>query len=193
MRLSRACPSPVPGRRQPCPRKTRVAMPSLARSRSRAKTPSVPIRRVSRRVPFRRLHLRDTGSCHGRPQRSACRPETTSVCSTQHNGPGSASMNPSRPGRHDQSPPPRKPTPRATVNRPSPATICRRIRPLAHRTGQVATGKVRTLLNAGWPDSVAWSPNSQQLLVSTSKKTSRCYAIWRVPAGGGKPKLLHSC
>lgn len=58
---------------------------------------------------------------------------------------------------------------------------------------QVATGKVRELLNAGWPDSVSWSPNSQQLLVSTHVKARDCYAIWRVPAGSGKPELLRRC
>lgn len=58
---------------------------------------------------------------------------------------------------------------------------------------QIATGKVRKLLKVGWTPSVAWSPNSRQLLVSTNVKADRCYAIWRVPARGGKPKLLLRC
>lgn len=58
---------------------------------------------------------------------------------------------------------------------------------------QVATGNMRKLLTVRGAPSVAWSPNSQQLLVSTLAKAHHCYVTWRVPAGGGKPKLLHGC
>jgi WD40 repeat protein len=62
----------------------------------------------------------------------------------------------------------------------------------------VATKKVRTLLKLRGPygaSSVAWSPNSQQLLVvSRPSAHSSCPSgLWRVPIGGAKPLLVHAC
>ena len=62
----------------------------------------------------------------------------------------------------------------------------------------VTTGKVRTLLKLKLPygsSSVAWSPDSQQLLVSWRPPAhSSCPSgLWRVPLGGAKPQLVHGC
>jgi hypothetical protein len=58
----------------------------------------------------------------------------------------------------------------------------------------VATHNVRSLLKLHFGPSVAWSADSQQLLVRTQpKRDNRCASLWRVPAGGGKPQLLRSC
>jgi Tol biopolymer transport system component len=61
----------------------------------------------------------------------------------------------------------------------------------------VATKKVRTLLKLRGPfgpSSVAWSPDSQQLLVVSKPAHSSCpSALWRVPLNGGKPALVHTC
>ena len=62
----------------------------------------------------------------------------------------------------------------------------------------VATGKVRRLLQLRLPYSslsVAWSPNSRQLLVVWRPPThSSCPSgLWRVPIDGAKPRLVHGC
>ena len=62
----------------------------------------------------------------------------------------------------------------------------------------VATKKVRKLLKLQPPygsSSVAWSPNSRQLLVVWRPPAhSSCpSALWRVPIGGAKPRLVHGC
>jgi hypothetical protein len=58
----------------------------------------------------------------------------------------------------------------------------------------VATRKVRSLLKLHIGPSVAWSPDSQELLVRTQPRAAnQCASLWRVPAGGGKPQLLRSC
>jgi WD40 repeat protein len=62
----------------------------------------------------------------------------------------------------------------------------------------VATKKVRTLLKLRLPysaSSVAWSPNSQQLLVVWRPPAhSSCPSgLWRVPINGAKPHLVHGC
>lgn len=58
----------------------------------------------------------------------------------------------------------------------------------------VATGKLRTLLRLHFATTVAWSADSQELLVKTQpQRTNRCASLWRVPAGGGKPQLLRRC
>jgi len=62
----------------------------------------------------------------------------------------------------------------------------------------VATRKVRTLLQLKLPysaSSVAWSPNSQQLLVVWRPAPhSKCPSgLWRVPVSGAKPHLVHGC
>jgi WD40 repeat protein len=62
----------------------------------------------------------------------------------------------------------------------------------------VATGKVRTLLKLHSPyesSSVAWSPDSQQLLVIwRAPAHSGCpTGLWRVPIDGTKPHLVHGC
>jgi hypothetical protein len=58
----------------------------------------------------------------------------------------------------------------------------------------VASGKVRSLLKLHFAPSVAWSPDSGQLLVNTWPRAKGCRtSLWRVPAGGGKPRLLRHC
>jgi hypothetical protein len=60
----------------------------------------------------------------------------------------------------------------------------------------VGTGKVRKVLRLpfGSVPSVAWSSNSQELLVRTPPKHSGgCASLWRVPIGGDKPQLLRNC
>ena len=61
-----------------------------------------------------------------------------------------------------------------------------------------ATRKVRKLLKLRLPygsSSVAWSPNSQQLLVVWRPPTgSNCPSgLWRVPIDGTRPHLVHGC
>jgi WD40 repeat protein len=61
-----------------------------------------------------------------------------------------------------------------------------------------ATGKVRRLLKLQLPyssASVAWSPNSRQLLVvwRPPARTSCPSGLWRVPVDGSKPRLVHGC
>jgi WD40 repeat protein len=62
----------------------------------------------------------------------------------------------------------------------------------------VTTRKVRTLLKLRLPyssSSVAWSPDSQQLLVVWQPPAhSGCPSgLWRVPVSGAKPHLVHGC
>ncbi len=62
----------------------------------------------------------------------------------------------------------------------------------------VATKKVLKLLKLGLPygaSSVAWSPDSQQLLVVWKAPAhSGCPSgLWRVPISGAKPHLVHGC
>jgi hypothetical protein len=62
----------------------------------------------------------------------------------------------------------------------------------------VATQKVRTLLKLQLPyssSSVSWSPDSQELLVVWRPPAhTKCPSgLWRVPASGGKPHLVHGC
>jgi WD40-like Beta Propeller Repeat len=62
----------------------------------------------------------------------------------------------------------------------------------------VATRKVRRLLKLRSPyeaSSVAWSPDSQQLLVVGRRPTgTKCPSgLWRVPIDGAKPQLVHGC
>jgi Tol biopolymer transport system component len=62
----------------------------------------------------------------------------------------------------------------------------------------VATRTVRTLLKLHPPygaSSIAWSPDSQQLLVMWKPPAhSDCPSgLWRVPANGAKPHLVHGC
>ena len=62
----------------------------------------------------------------------------------------------------------------------------------------VATEKVRTLLKLRLPyssSSVAWSPDSRQLLVVWRRPAhSSCPSgLWRVPINRAKPQLVHGC
>jgi dipeptidyl aminopeptidase/acylaminoacyl peptidase len=62
----------------------------------------------------------------------------------------------------------------------------------------VTTGKVRTLLKLHAPygaSSIAWSPDSSQLLVVWKAPAhSGCPSgLWKVPVGGGSPHLVHGC
>jgi Tol biopolymer transport system component len=56
----------------------------------------------------------------------------------------------------------------------------------------VATRQTRTLPFVGYPSGNAWSPDSKELLV-TARINGRCFALWRVPVNGSKPRLLSSC
>jgi hypothetical protein len=57
----------------------------------------------------------------------------------------------------------------------------------------VATGKVRQLLRLNGSPTADWSPDSQELVVSTIPRFKTCAWVWRVPANGAKPLLLRSC
>ncbi len=62
----------------------------------------------------------------------------------------------------------------------------------------VTTRKVRRLLKLQLPysaSSVAWSPNSRQLLVvwRPPARSSCPTGLWRVPIEGAKPRLVHGC
>jgi Tol biopolymer transport system component len=62
----------------------------------------------------------------------------------------------------------------------------------------VATRKARTLLTLRLPyssSSVAWSPDSRRLLVvwRPPSGTDCPSGLWRVPADGAKPQLVHGC
>jgi WD40 repeat protein len=62
----------------------------------------------------------------------------------------------------------------------------------------VTTGKVRRLLKLQLPygaSSVAWSPDSRELLVvwRAPVHTSCGSGLWRVPIDGAKPRLVHGC
>ncbi|HKO28245.1 MAG TPA: hypothetical protein VJU80_12365, partial [Solirubrobacteraceae bacterium] len=62
----------------------------------------------------------------------------------------------------------------------------------------VTTGRVRSLLKLRLPygpPGVVWSPDSQELLVVWRPPAgSHCPSgLWRVPADGAKPRLVHGC
>jgi WD40 repeat protein len=62
----------------------------------------------------------------------------------------------------------------------------------------IATKKVRRLLQLHppyGPSSIAWSPNSQQMLVVWKPPAhSKCPSgLWRIPISGAKPHLVHGC
>jgi WD40-like Beta Propeller Repeat len=57
----------------------------------------------------------------------------------------------------------------------------------------VRTGKVRQLLGGAGGASVAWSPDSRRLLVTEPVPRTNCARLWRVSAGGAKPRRLRSC
>jgi dipeptidyl aminopeptidase/acylaminoacyl peptidase len=58
----------------------------------------------------------------------------------------------------------------------------------------VDTGRVGRLLRLRFAPSLAWSPSSHELLVTTQPRAdNRCASLWRLPVGGGKPRLLRRC
>jgi hypothetical protein len=57
----------------------------------------------------------------------------------------------------------------------------------------VATGKVRTLLQLNYAPTAAWSADSSELLANSVPKTQKCWSTWRVPVDGSKPTLVSSC
>jgi dihydroxyacetone kinase-like predicted kinase len=88
---------------------------------------------------------------------------------------------------------PRAPSPGTTRKRASGAVSV-----AARPVGDVATKKVRRLLKLQLPyesSSVAWSPNSRQLLVvwRPPPHSSCPTGLWRVPIDGAKPRLVHGC
>jgi Tol biopolymer transport system component len=57
----------------------------------------------------------------------------------------------------------------------------------------VATGKVRSLLQLHYAPTAVWSPDSSELLANTVSKTQRCWSTWRVPVDGSTPTRISSC
>ena len=58
---------------------------------------------------------------------------------------------------------------------------------------EVATGKVRSLLQLSYAPTAAWSQDSSELVANTVPTTQRCWSTWRVPADGSRPTLISSC
>jgi Tol biopolymer transport system component len=57
----------------------------------------------------------------------------------------------------------------------------------------VATGRVRSLLQLQYAPTAVWSPDSSELLVNTVTNTQKCWSTWRVPADGSTPTRFPSC
>lgn len=57
----------------------------------------------------------------------------------------------------------------------------------------VATGKVRRLLQLHFGPTAVWSPDSSELLVNTVPANQKCWSTWRVPADGSAPTKISSC
>jgi Tol biopolymer transport system component len=57
----------------------------------------------------------------------------------------------------------------------------------------VATGKVRRLLQLYYAPTAVWSADSSELLANTVSKSQKCWSTWRVPVDGSKPTLISSC
>lgn len=57
----------------------------------------------------------------------------------------------------------------------------------------VATGKVRSLLQLHYAPTAAWSPDSSELVANSIPKSQKCWSTWRVPADGSKPTLISTC
>lgn len=57
----------------------------------------------------------------------------------------------------------------------------------------VATAKVRLLVQLQYAPTAVWSPDSRELLTNTVPKTQKCWSTRRVPADGSKPTLISSC
>ena len=57
----------------------------------------------------------------------------------------------------------------------------------------VATRKVRSLLQLHFAPTAVWSPDSSELLVNTVPRTQKCWSTWRVPVDGSKPTLISTC
>jgi hypothetical protein len=57
----------------------------------------------------------------------------------------------------------------------------------------VATGKVRRLLQLQYAPTAVWSSDSRELLADSVPKAQTCWSTWRVPVDGPKPTLISSC
>jgi Tol biopolymer transport system component len=57
----------------------------------------------------------------------------------------------------------------------------------------VATGKVRPLLQLYYAPTAVWSSDSSELLANSVPKSQKCWSTWRVPVNGSKPTLISSC
>jgi tricorn protease-like protein len=57
----------------------------------------------------------------------------------------------------------------------------------------VATGRVRSLLQLHYAPTAAWSPDSSELVANSVPKSQKCWSTWRVPVDGSKPTLISSC
>jgi Tol biopolymer transport system component len=57
----------------------------------------------------------------------------------------------------------------------------------------VATGKVRSLLQLKYAPTAAWSPDSSELVANSVPRSQKCWSTWRVPVDGSKPTLISSC
>ena len=57
----------------------------------------------------------------------------------------------------------------------------------------VATGKVRSLLQLHFAPTAAWSPDSSELVANSVPKNQKCWSTWRIPVDGSKPTLISTC
>ncbi len=57
----------------------------------------------------------------------------------------------------------------------------------------VATWKVRSLLQLKYAPTAAWSPDSSELVANSVPRSQKCWSTWRVPVDGSKPTLISSC
>ncbi len=57
----------------------------------------------------------------------------------------------------------------------------------------VATGKVRSLLQLRYAPTAAWSADSSELVANSVPGNQKCWTTWRVPVDGSKPTKISSC
>jgi Tol biopolymer transport system component len=57
----------------------------------------------------------------------------------------------------------------------------------------IATGKVRLLVQLQYAPTAVWSPDSRELLPNSVSKTQKCWATRRVPVDGSMPTLISRC
>jgi Tol biopolymer transport system component len=57
----------------------------------------------------------------------------------------------------------------------------------------VATGNVRNLVQLHFAPTVAWSPDSSELVANSIPRNLKCWSTWRVPVNGSKVTLISTC